>query len=372
MRNLPSTEWVSPKPSANAADRALQLIRPEIRALRPYHVPDATGLVKLDAMENPYSWPADLRGPWLEFLADAPLNRYPDPGGTGIKRGLQDAGIVPRDAQVLLGNGSDEIILMLMLALERGRAVLAPVPTFVMYELLAKSVGLRFEGVPLAPGFRLDAESLVASARRCHAGLIFLAYPNNPTGNLFAEDQVEHVIRNVDGLVVLDEAYFPFARRTFMQRLGDFPNLVVMRTLSKEGLAGVRLGFLAGARAWIEELDKVRLPYNVNRLSQLTVEFALAHREVLAAQAALIRAERERVFAALSVLPRVHPWPSDANFILFEAPDADRLFARLCSDGILIKSLAGSGLPGYLRVTVGSTAENDLFLGALERALDPS
>ena len=348
----------------------LDLLRPEVRALAAYSVPDAKGLIKLDAMENPYSWPDTLRQGWLELLALEPVNRYPEPAPAGLLAALRAATGIYAGTGIVLGNGSDELIQILALALRRDRSVLAPLPTFVMYRLIAQTVGLEFTGVPLRDDFTLDMAAMRIAIARTRPGLLFLSYPNNPTGNLFAEEDVEELISLTPGWVVIDEAYFPFARKSFMGALSRHPNLLVLRTLSKEGLAGLRFGFLAGPATLIAELDKLRLPYNINRLTQRSVEFALAHARYFAEQAESVVRERGRVTQALQRHAVLTVFPSDANFILFRAPEASHLWEWLRSQGVLIKNMAGSGLPGYLRATVGTPTENDCFLTTLSAGLN--
>jgi histidinol-phosphate aminotransferase len=244
-------------------------------------------------------------------------------------------------------------------------------PSFVMFRMIATLCGVRFAGVPLEADFSLDADRLVAAMAEHRPALVFIAYPNNPTGNLFDAAAIARIIEAAPGLVVVDEAYHAFAGRSFMPRLRDHPNLLVMRTLSKSGLAGLRLGLLAGRDAWLTHVDKVRLPYNINVLTQLVAEQVLRHEALLAQQAAAIRAERTRLFAELGHLPGVRAFPSDANFILFRVAAAQRVFNDLKRQGVLIKNLHGShpALAECLRVTVGTPAENDRFLGALGSAL---
>ncbi|MEJ2345106.1 MAG: histidinol-phosphate transaminase [Gammaproteobacteria bacterium] len=355
--------------------RIAQWIRPEIRALSAYHVPDAAGLIKLDAMENPYTWPDDLIRDWLDALAAVPLNRYPDPGAAALRQRLGTAFGIPDGMGLLLGNGSDELIQMLAMAVaEPGRTIMAPEPGFVMYRMIATFVGMEYIGVPLrAADFSLDREAMLQAIARHQPAIVFLAYPNNPTGNQFAQDDVHAVIEAAPGLVVVDEAYAAFADHSFLDELHRYDNLLVMRTVSKMGLAGLRLGLLAGAQPWIEQLDKIRLPYNINVLTQASAEFALRHKAVLDRQTAAVRRDREPLQQALQRLDGVQPFPSQANFILFRTPPgtADRLFAQLRADGVLIKNLNGSGglLADCLRVTVGRPDENDAFLAALGRAL---
>ena len=287
-------------------DLITRLIRPEVRALKAYHVPDASGLIKLDAMENPYAWPAALKQEWLEVLRDVPINRYPDPAAQALRAQLKQSLAVPAGMEALLGNGSDELIQLILLGVARpGAVVLAPTPTFVMYEMIATFVGMQFVGVPLAADFGLDLAAMRAAIRQHRPAAVFLAYPNNPTGNLFDEQAIETLLRESPGLVVVDEAYHAFAQQSFMQRLGQFDNLLVMRTLSKQGLAGLRLGILAGEPAWLAEFDKLRLPYNINSLTQASAGFALQHKDVLDEQAARLRAERARLLRELAALPGV-------------------------------------------------------------------
>ncbi|MFP5344593.1 MAG: histidinol-phosphate transaminase [Gammaproteobacteria bacterium] len=351
-----------------------QLIRPEIRALSAYHVTDARGLVKLDAMENPYSWPEEIKQAWLEALRDAPLNRYPDPEARATKERLRAAQGVPAEAGLLLGNGSDELIQMLALALAQPeRVILAPEPGFVMYRLIALWCGMTYVGVPLRGDFTLDLDAMIEATQRHQPALTFIAYPNNPTGNLFDEHAVRRIIEQSPGLVVLDEAYHAFADASFMQDMLRYPNLLVMRTLSKLGLAGLRLGLLAGDVRWLEQINKTRLPYNINVLTQLSVEFALQYGEIMQRQAGLIYAGRERLFAELEKLPGVTAYPSRANFILFRTAEgrANGLFDALKRSGVLVKNLHGAHplLDDCLRVTVGTAEENRIFIAALRKAL---
>jgi len=275
--------------------------------------------------------------------------------------------------EVMLGNGSDELIQLILMGVARPDAVvLAPQPTFVMYEMIATFVGMKFVGVPLGRDFMLDLGAMRAALCAHRPAVVFLAYPNNPTGNLFDAAAIETILQEAPGLVVVDEAYHAFAGQSFMDGLGRHANLLVMRTLSKQGLAGLRLGILAGDPAWLAEFDKLRLPYNINSLTQASAEFALEHKAVLDEQAARLRADREELHRALAGMPGVQVWPSAANFLLFrtETP-ADRVFAALREQRVLIKNLAGAGgvLAGCLRVTVGTPEENAAFLAALRNAL---
>lgn len=352
------------------AERIARWIRPAIRDLAAYHVVPSGGLIKLDAMENPYRWPAKMVDEWLSRLRDAPINRYPDPTAGDLVGPLRQAMQVPDGMGMLLGNGSDEIIQMLALALlGEGRVVMAPEPSFVMYRMIAQFSGLDYVGVPLQSDFSLDLDAMLQAIDQHRPALIYLAYPNNPTGNLFAVEDIEAILAASDGLVVVDEAYHAFAQQSFMGRLGEFDNLLVMRTVSKLGLAGLRLGLLAGPEAWLSEIDKVRLPYNINVLTQLSAEFALRHPTLFEQQTAILRGERERLFRALDALEGITPFPSAANFILFRVAcgRATPIFAAIKERGVLIKNMGASSGPlaDSLRVTVGTPEENSAFLTAL-------
>jgi histidinol-phosphate aminotransferase len=276
----------------------------------------------------------------------------------------------------MLGNGSDELIhLVIQACALPGTKILAPWPGFVMYELSSQFDGCRFVGVPLRPDFSIDLAAMLAAIDEHRPAVIFLAHPNNPTGNLFDRASMQALIAAAPGLVVVDEAYLPFAQDTWLPALPSHPKLLVLRTLSKLGLAGVRLGYLCGHPAWIAEFDKVRPPYNVNVLTLAAVDLLLDHLPEFDEQAARIRRERSRVQAALRAMPGVTAFESAANFILLRVADADRVFAGLKARGILIKNVSRMHplLAGCLRTTIGTPPENDAFLAALEASLrEPS
>ncbi|MBF0219361.1 MAG: histidinol-phosphate transaminase [Gammaproteobacteria bacterium] len=345
-------------------------VRPEIRQLSSYHVASAEGMIKLDAMENPCRWPAAMVAEWQAQLVDVAINRYPDPAATLLNLELRQSLKLSEGQSLILGNGSDELIqLLALLVAAPGRTLLAPEPGFVMYRMIASFVGLNYIGVPLQADFSLNLPAMLEAIDTQQPALIFLAYPNNPTGNLFNDSDIEAIIQHAPGLVVLDEAYHPFAQQSWVNRLGDYPNLLLMRTLSKLGLAGLRVGLLAGDDGWIHELDKLRLPYNINVLSQITARFALQHQALFDAQTAMLREERSQLQAALTEIHGLTPYPSAANFILCRtAPDqATPLFNHLKAAKILIKNLSPAGglLSDCLRITVGLPEENLALLQAI-------
>jgi histidinol-phosphate aminotransferase len=355
------------------------VIRADVRAIGSYHVPDASGYIKLDSMENPYQLPDALRAELGTRLAEAALNRYPVPSYDVLKSTICARLGVPQGYDVLLGNGSDEVISILATTVARQEregkraVIMAPIPAFVMFSRSAQFAGADFVGVPVRADFSLDLAAMLAAIEQHKPSLVFLAYPNNPTGNLFDADDMEAIITALGetGIAVVDEAYQPFAKVSFMERLPRFPNLIVMRTLSKLGLAGIRLGYMAGAAPLLAQFEKVRPPYNVNVLTQVAAEFALDHIEVLDRQADLLNAERTHLAAALAALPGVTVFPSAANFISLRVPDAERVCAHLHNEKVLIKNLSKMHtlLANCIRVTVSTPEENAQFLTALKAAL---
>ena len=359
--------------SASAVPCALALVRREILDLHAYHVPDSAGYVKLDAMENPYPIPPELRDEIARAVADAPVNRYPDPGAATLKEKIRAVTGLPQGMEVLLGNGSDELIQLLALALNKpGATLLSVEPSFVMYKMIAAFTGMRYVGVPLTTDFALDLPAILAAIEREQPALIFLAYPNNPTGNLFSADAVKQIIAAAPGLVVVDEAYYAFASDSFIPHLAGYPDLLVMRTFSKLGMAGLRLGFLAGSAAWLEQLEKLRLPYNVGVLPQLVAEKLLDRHDVLLQQAEQLKLERARLHRQLEAVPGVRVYPSEANFLLFRVANATAVFDGLKQRGVLIKNLNGGHpmLRDCLRVTVGTEDECAKFMAALQDTLN--
>lgn len=353
------------------------VIRSDVRALAAYHVPDSSGFVKLDAMENPYSLPDELRAALGRRLADVAMNRYPVPSYSRLKAAIGDRLGVPAGFDVVLGNGSDELISMISVACSRpGAKVLAPTPGFVMYAMSAKFAGLEFVDVPLRSDFTLDKAAMLDAVARHKPVITYLAYPNNPTGNLFDADDMAEIIRAVgdSGVVVVDEAYQPFAQASFMPRLAEFDNLIVMRTVSKLGLAGIRLGYMSGSSALLAEFEKVRPPYNINVLTQAAAEFVLDHVGILDSQAAVLRDERAKLAAELAVLPGIEVFPSAANFLLIRVPAANNVFSALLERKVLVKNVGKMHalLENCLRITVSTPEENRLFIDALKSSLASS
>lgn len=349
-----------------------ELIRDDVLRMQAYEVPDSRGMIKLDAMENPHSLPQAIVEQWRERAARCELNRYPDPGSHELKQVLRETMHIAPEYEILLGNGSDELIQLVISAIAKpGAKVIAPAPSFVMYQIISEAARVPFVSFPLDEHFDLDPEAFFRVAHRERPALLFLASPNNPSGNLLHPDRLREAIAEFPGLVVIDEAYFAFADRHHDSWLSEFGNLLIMRTLSKLGLAGLRLGFLWGNPDWINELDKLRLPYNINSLTQAAAEISLRHFDELRVQTDVIRKERDRLIRALTDIRGLHPYPSAANFVLVRVTEgrARSLHSDLRDAGILVKCLDGThpAVRNCLRITVGTRQENDHLMDVLRR-----
>ena len=356
-----------------------RLIRQDVQSMHAYAIQDSAGMVKLDAMENPHRLSPELQAELGQRLGALALNRYPDGRVNDLRAALAEYARMPAGFGLMLGNGSDELISLLAMACDLpGAKVLAPVPGFVMYAMSAQLQGLQFIGVPLTPDFELDLPAMLAAIAEHKPAITYLAYPNNPTANLWDDAAIEAIVQAVGaqgGLVVMDEAYQPFASKSYIDRIAGHGHVLLMRTLSKFGLAGIRLGYMMGPQALIAEIDKVRPPYNVSVLNYECALFALAHREVFTAQARDLVAEREKLLAALAALPGVTPFKSDANMVLVrmegEGDRATPAFEALKARGVLVKNISKMHplLANCLRLTVGTADENRQLLLALTHSL---
>ena len=363
----------SPRPSP------LARIRRDVQSMHAYAVQDSAGLLKLDAMENPHRLPPALRAELGQRLGEVAINRYPGTRLGDLRAALHDHAAPPEGWSLMLGNGSDELISLLAMACDvPGASIMAPLPGFVMYAMSAQLQGLAFHGVPLTADFQLDEAAMLAAIRQHRPAILYLAYPNNPTGTLWDAAVIARLIAaqgTQGGLVVMDEAYQPFAARSWIDNVRAAPeahrHVLVMRTLSKFGLAGVRIGYLLGEASLIAEVDKLRPPYNVSVLNAECALFALEHADVFAAQAADIKAERARLLAALAALPGVTPFPSEANMILARVPDAAKAFEGMRARGVLVKNVSKMHplLAHCVRLTVGTADENTQMLAALQASL---
>ena len=374
---------MSAKPTSDN-NSPLRFIRQDVQSMHAYAIQHSVGMVKLDAMENPFALPADLQAKLGERLGQVAINRYPGARIDDLKNALKRYVNLPDGFELMLGNGSDELISLLAMACDVPHAkILAPEPGFVMYAMSAQLQGLQYIGVPLTSAFELDEAAMSAAIAQHHPAIVYLAYPNNPTANLWRADVVRRLIQQVTaygGLVVMDEAYQPFSSRSWLDEIRQHPkdnaNVLLMRTLSKFGLAGIRLGYMLAPAALLNEVDKLRPPYNVSVLNAECALFALEHEQVFAQQAATIRAERDVLFRALGQLPQVTPYESDANMMLVRiggASDAaQRVFESLKTQKVLVKNVSKMHplLTNCLRLTVGTPEENKLLLSALQTALE--
>jgi len=358
-------------------------IRQDVQSMHAYAIQDSAGMVKLDAMENPHRLPADLQAELGRRLGALALNRYPDGRVNDLRRALADYAQMPDGFDIMLGNGSDELISLLAMACDvPGATIVSPVPGFVMYGVSAQLQGLKFIGVPLTADFELDEAAMLAAIGQYKPAITYIAYPNNPTANLWSAKVIKNIIAacaHAGGMVVMDEAYQPFSSSSWLDEIRANPqqnaNVLLMRTLSKFGLAGVRLGYMVGPQALIAEIDKVRPPYNVSVLNAECALFALEHTGVFAAQAHEIRAQRAILFEALGKLPGVTPYRSDANMMLIRLVGNDQraaqVFDAMKAHGVLVKNVSKMHalLANCLRLTVGTPAENQKMLAALKESL---
>jgi histidinol-phosphate aminotransferase len=353
----------------------MQRIRKDVQSMHAYAIQDSAGMVKLDAMENPHRLNADLQKVLGERLGALALNRYPGERVNELRHALAAYAGMPEGFDIMLGNGSDELISLLAMACDvPGASVLSPLPGFVMYGMSAQLQGLAFHGVPLTADFELDEAAMLAAISQHKPSIVYLAYPNNPTGNLWNDDTIEKIVLAQGaqgGLVVMDEAYQPFASRSYIDRITRHSHVLLMRTLSKFGLAGVRLGYMIGPKALVAEIDKVRPPYNISVLNAECALFALEHAEVFAEQAKDLREQRDRLLRELAALPGVKPFPSEANMILVRVPDAAQTFDGLKAQGVLIKNVSKMHplLANCLRLTVGTAQENTQLLAAMKASV---
>jgi histidinol-phosphate aminotransferase len=347
-------------------------IRQDVQSMHAYAIQDSTGLMKLDAMENPHRLPPALRKLLGERLAEVALNRYPGDGVAALKQALARHAQLPDGFGLMLGNGSDELISLLAMACDvPGASILAPLPGFVMYGMSAQLQGLKFIGVDLTPDFQLDENAMLDAIATHQPSIVYLAYPNNPTASLWNDATIEKIVEAAPGLVVMDEAYQPFSSRSYIDRVARHPHVLLMRTMSKFGLAGVRIGYMLGRAELVAQIDKVRPPYNISVLNSETALFCLEHEDVFAGQAAELRAQRGRLQEALARMEGVKAWPSDANMILVRVADPARAFEGMKARGVLVKNVSRMHplLAGCLRLTVGTHDENTQMLAALQASL---
>ncbi len=352
----------------------MDLVHQQIQELKAYHTVPFSGSVKLDAMESPYGIPTHLLPELQSLLGRVDVNRYPDPSATELKSRLREVFDLPVEYALTLGNGSDELLQMIQLAVGGvGRTIVAPQPSFSMYEIIARYTRGNYIGVDLDEDFQLPAEQWLQTVREHDPACIFFAFPNNPTGNFFDPELIEQTAKESAALIVVDEAYFAYSGRSMLPVMARHDNMVVVRTLSKSGLAGLRLGYLVSHAPWGSQFEKLRMPYNVGVLHQACAAFALDHWDEISQGIDAVMNERKRLDAALRSINGLEVYATDTNFIMIRVTRkrADTVFEDLQAQGVLVRKLAGmhAMLADHLRISVGSPQENDALLTALRGTL---
>ena len=349
-----------------------EMVKKNIRELKAYKPEEILCPIRMEANENPFTINSSLKERVLESISRISLNRYPDSLATDLRKQISaKSGIKPEN--IIVGNGSDELIQMLITAFcENEDKVLFPVPTFSMFGIIAKSFGVNTIEIPLDSEWDIDLAEIKKSYEKNLPKIIFLSTPNNPTGNCFSENKILDIIEKTYSLVVVDEAYADFCGKTFIDQLKHSKNLIILKTLSKVGMAGLRVGYLIASKEIINILHKIRLPYNSNSLSQAAAKVILTNSEIVESQVQQIIKGREFLLEELKKLKDkegITPFHSNANFILFKTEkDADAIHGKLTEEGVLIRNLNGDGpLKNCLRVTVGRPEENDAFIKALKK-----
>jgi histidinol-phosphate aminotransferase len=349
------------------SDRLLALVRDEIRALAAYKVPPDPPRIVLDANESPWPLGEHAQQRFTERLREIAFHRYPDIEARAL-RGAIAARVKASPDELVIGIGSDEVIGVLCTTLARpGAKMLVPDPTFSMFAHTARVVGMTPISVPLDARFGIDRAATLETIAREKPAVAFFATPNNPTGNAFDDGDLEAIVRAMpDGLVVIDEAYGAYSTKGSLAHWVDrFPNVGAMGTLSKIGLAALRIGWIRVHRDLARELDKVRLPYDLPTPTQVLGTLALTElADEIDAHVADVVAERERLIAALGRSMTVHP--TDANFVLVSHPRANEIHAGLEARGVRVRAFTHPRLREHLRITVGTPAENDALLSALD------
>jgi histidinol-phosphate aminotransferase len=343
-----------------------QWLRSDIKNIDAYHVPVSKDMIKLDAMESPFGVPEDLKVEFLKCIEQSEVNRYPEADPSPLKDTLRSLMDIPDEFGILLGNGSDELIQLLALACSKDDLIMSFEPSFVMYELVSKYVNLEYFGVQLDSNFDINLSDALLIIEREKPKIIFIAYPNNPTGNCFDYDAIIEIIKSTNSMVILDEAYYAYSDKSFLSEISNFPNLLVLRTISKIGFAGLRLGLLIGDQETIAQLNKLRLPYNINALTQTSANFLLQDKQRIINNAQIIIEERKRLAHELSLFSKFKVYPSQTNFILVHSEDAHSLHTALKENGILIKGFPkGSKLSDFIRISVSEPVENNILIDAI-------
>lgn len=356
----------------NSREIALAGVKEGVLEAPAYTLRTFNAEVKLNQNENPYDFPDDLKDEAFRRFRERSWSRYPDFVPDSLRARLADFAGWEKDG-ILVGNGSNELLLSTLMTLVREQtSVVLPSPTFTVYGLISRVLGARVVPAPLNGDMSYNGDTIISLAREAQAGLLVVCTPNNPTGSLLEEKDLERILSSFDGYVLLDEAYFEFCGKTGLKFMKSHPRLLITRTFSKAlGMAGLRLGYLLAHPELAVQIAKAKLPYNVNQFSLTVAEVALDHRDRFAPSMRALLSERERLGRELAALSGIKVYPTAANFFLFELPLPPRtVFEQLLSRGILVRDVSSYPmLSRCLRVTVGKPDENDRFLAALKDCL---
>ncbi len=347
------------------------IVRPNIRETVAYHVEQVPCPVVLDANESPYSLSEKFGERLYEIIASTELNRYPDINGTALREVVANKEAAEPN-EILFGNGSDEIIQTIISTFcNPGDSVLMPTPTFVMYSSIAKILSADCVEVPLQEDWTLNMDSFLDNISKSNPKVVFIASPNNPTGKQYSIEQIEHIANNCNGIVVIDEAYVDYAPFSVDKIYRSLPNIIVLKTLSKVGLAAIRLGYMLGDINLVEHINKVRLPYNINSVTQSVAIEAIKSWDEIMSQVTLVINERDRAYKILKTVEKVDPVPSSANFILMKIKsDISGTYKGLLDNGIRVRWFKNMPKLGdFFRVTIGKPADKDRFLWALRESV---
>ncbi|NLO81859.1 MAG: histidinol-phosphate transaminase [Clostridiales bacterium] len=347
-------------------------LRSDLKDLKPYRANVAPYRIKMDANESPFDMPDRVRKQLAEeLLAGSGLNLYPDSDATGLRKSISEYCNVHPD-EIIVGAGSDELIQVIINALvDRGEAVLYPSPSFGMYGIFTRIAGGIPLEVALKEDFCYDVDGFYKAIELYKPKLIFICSPNNPTGNILELNKLEELTKNFSGVVAVDEAYGEFCEYSAVELIEQCPNIVVLKTFSKAmGLAGLRVGYLIANKGLVDQINAVKPPYNVSSFSQRAAQLVLENMDIIRDRISKIINERERLYTELNSVGGVHVYPSKANFLLIRVNDADEIYEKLTEEGILVRNFPGNQLlKDCLRITVGTSEDNDIFLKTLKQIL---
>ncbi|WP_421071137.1 histidinol-phosphate transaminase [Pelotomaculum propionicicum] len=351
----------------NTAFSLTALAREDLQGMVPYDAPYYPDVIKLDANENPYGFPPEVLVQIFREVGSGDLSRYPDAAAVELRKSLSDY-ISVRPENIMVGNGSDELILNLMLSFGTGAKFAVATPTFSMYGVHGRIASSAMHEVQRLDDFRIDADGLISATSKPDVKIIVITSPNSPTGNASEPGEIEKILKKANAIVVVDEAYNEFGGESCVPLLDSYANLVILRTFSKAfGMAGLRVGYLLANTPVINELLKVKQPYNLNVFSQAAASLVMRNRPHFLERIKKILQEREKLYWELSQIPGVKPYPTQANFIMFRtALPAARIYNGLLERGVLIRNVEGPLLPGCLRVSVGTAEENEIFIEKLK------